>query len=133
MILSHRLVVPRYTEHSSLIPMPQGTLLILSLAVFVTMVGNSMVIPFLPLYVQQFGVSEFGAGLLFSVHAATRIVILPFVGSLSDRWERKTFLLVGVLCYTLSSLAYIPAGDLWSFILIMIVHGIATAVVHPIA
>ena len=113
--------------------MPQRTLLILSLAVFVTMVGNSMVIPFLPLYVQQFGVSEFGAGLLFSVHAATRTVILPFIGSLSDRWERKTFLLVGVLCYTLSSLAYIPAGDLWSFIFIMIVHGIATAVVHPIA
>lgn len=113
--------------------MPQRTLFILSVAVFVTMMGNSMVIPFLPLYVQQFGVSEFGAGLLFSVHAATRTIILPFIGTLSDRWERKTFLLVGVLCYTLSSLAYIPAGTLWSFILIMVVHGIATAVVHPIA
>lgn len=113
--------------------MPQRTLFILSVAVFVTMMGNSMVIPFLPLYVQQFGVSEFGAGLLFSVHAATRTIILPFIGTLSDRWERKTFLLVGVLCYTLSSLAYIPAGTLWSFIWIMVVHGIATAVVHPIA
>jgi MFS family permease len=113
--------------------MHSRALFVLSLAVFATMVGNSMVIPFLPLYVQQFGVSEFGAGLLFSVHAATRTVILPFVGTLSDRWERKTFLLAGVLCYTLSSLAYIPAGSLWSFILIMVVHGTATAVVHPIA
>ncbi len=113
--------------------MPSRALFVLSLAVFATMVGNSMVIPFLPLYVQQFGVSEFGAGLLFSVHAATRTVILPFVGTLSDRWERKTFLLAGVLCYTLSSLAYIPAASLWSFILIMVVHGTATAVVHPIA
>ena len=68
---------------------------VLSLAVFATMAGNSVVIPFLPLYVHQFGVSEFGAGLLFSVHAATRVVVLPFIGRLSDRWERKAFLLIG--------------------------------------
>lgn len=97
------------------------------------MMGNSLVIPFLPLYVQQFGVSEFGAGLLFSVHAATRIVVLPFIGRFSDRWERKTFLLVGVLCYTLSSLAYMPAGQLATFVAVMVIHGTATAVVHPVA
>jgi len=113
--------------------MQNRALLVLSLAVFSTMAGNSMVIPFLPLYVQQFHVSEFGAGLLFSVHAATRIVILPFVGRLSERWERKTFLLFGVLCYLLSSLAYVPAGTFIAFILVMLVHGTATAVVHPIA
>jgi len=113
--------------------MQNRALLVLSLAVFSTMAGNSMVIPFLPLYVQQFNVSEFGAGLLFSVHAATRIVILPFVGRLSDRWDRKTFLLFGVLCYILSSLAYVPAGTFIAFILVMLVHGTATAVVHPIA
>ncbi|MCS6924412.1 MAG: MFS transporter [Candidatus Binatia bacterium] len=108
-------------------------LMVLCLAVFATMVGNSMVVPFLPLYVQQFGAGEFGAGLLFSVHAATRILILPFVGTLSDRWERKTFLLIGVCCYTLSSLAYIPATRLLTFFLLMVVHGTATAVVHPVA
>lgn len=113
--------------------MQQRALLVLCLAVFATMVGNSMVVPFLPLYVQQFGAGEFGAGLLFSVHAATRILILPFVGTLSDRWERKHFLLAGVFFYTLSSLAYIPAGHLLTFFLLMIVHGTATAVVHPVA
>lgn len=113
--------------------MQNRALFVLSLAVFATMAGNSMVIPFLPLYVQQFHVSEFGAGLLFSVHAATRIVILPFVGRLSDRWDRKTFLLFGVVCYLLSSLAYVPAGTFSAFILVMLMHGTATAVVHPIA
>lgn len=109
------------------------SIFILSLAVFATMVGNSMVVPFLPLYVHQFGVSEFGAGLLFSVHAATRIVVLPFVGRLSDKWERKAFLLIGVLCYTLASLAYLPAGQLLAFVMVMVIHGAATAVVHPVA
>ena len=113
--------------------MHKRALFVLCLAVFSTMAGNSMVIPFLPLYVQQFGAGEVGAGLLFSVHAATRIVILPFVGTLSDRWDRKTFLIIGVVFYILSSLAYFPAGQLLTFFLIMVVHGIATAVVHPVA
>lgn len=113
--------------------MHKRALWVLSLAVFSTMVGNSMVVPFLPLYVHQFGVSEFGAGLLFSVHAATRTLILPFIGKLSDRWERKVFLLFGIFCYTLASLAYLPARSLTAFILVMLVHGTATAVVHPIA
>lgn len=112
---------------------PTRVVFILSLAVFATMVGNSVVIPFLPLYVHQYGVSEFGAGLLFSVHAGTRIVVLPFIGRLSDRWERKTFLLIGVLCYTLSSLAYMPANQLVTFVSVMVIHGTATAVVHPVA
>jgi predicted MFS family arabinose efflux permease len=106
---------------------------ILSLAIFATMVGNTIVVPFLPLYVHQFGVGEFGAGMLFSIHAATRLVVLPFIGRLSDRWERKSFLLVGVLCYTLASLAYLPAGSFLAFILVMFIHGTATAVVHPVA
>lgn len=57
---------PKLRTPNSYRHMPQRTLFILSLAVFVTIMGNSMIIPFLPLYVQQFGVSEFGAGLLFS-------------------------------------------------------------------
>jgi MFS family permease len=112
---------------------PKRSVFILSLAIFATMVGNTMVVPFLPLYVHQFGVGEFGAGMLFSIHAATRLVVLPFVGRLSDRWERKSFLLVGVLCYTLASLAYLPAGSFLAFILVMFIHGTATAVVHPVA
>ncbi len=111
----------------------QGPVLTLSLAVFATMLGNCMVMSFLPIYVQQFGFGELGAGMLFSVHAATRTIILPFTGRLSDRWERKYFLLLGLFFYTVTSFAYLPAGDVISFILIMMVHGTATAIMHPVA
>ena len=113
--------------------MLHAAVLTLSLAIFATMLGNCMVMSFLPIYVQQFGFGELGAGLLFSVHAATRTLILPFTGRLSDRWERKYFLLVGLFFYTLTSFAYLPADTVTSFILIMIVHGAATAIMHPVA
>ena len=85
--------------------------LTLSLAVFAIMLGNCMVMSFLPISVQQFGLGELGAGLLFSVHAATRMLILPFTGRLSGRWERKYFLLAGLFFYTATSFAYLIALD----------------------
>ena len=113
--------------------MAKRAVLTLSLAVFSTMLGNCMVMSFLPIYVQQFGFGELGAGLLFSVHAATRTCILPFTGRLSDRWERKYFLLVGLFFYTVTSFTYLPANSVATFILIMIIHGTATAIMHPVA
>jgi MFS family permease len=97
------------------------------------MVGNSMVMPFLPLYVKGFGVGEVGAGLLFTSHAAARTVLLPLVGRASDRRGRKWFLVVGFAMYVLAGLAYSRAGTLLGFVLTALLHGTATAVVHSVA
>ena len=90
--------------------MHKRAIFILAGAVFATMLGNGMVMPFIPVYVAQFGLGGLGAGLLFSVHAATRTMLLPFIGRASDRWGRRGFLLVGVLFYAVASLAY-PLAD----------------------
>ena len=106
---------------------------ILAGAVFATMLGNGMVMPFIPVYVGQFGLGGLGAGLLFSVHAATRTVLLPFIGRASDRWGRRGFLLVGVLFYALASLAYPLADRVAAFVGIMAVHGTGMAIVHLVS
>ena len=90
--------------------MLRPAVLTLSLAVFATMLGNCIVMSLLPISVQQFGFGELGAGLLFSVHAATRTLILPFTGRLSDRWERKYFRLAGLFFYTATSFASLIAS-----------------------
>ncbi len=92
-----------------------------------------MVMPFIPVYVGQFGLGGLGAGLLFSVHAATRTVLLPFIGRASDRWDRRGFLLVGVLFYALASVAYPLADRVAAFVGIMAVHGTGTAIVHLVS
>ena len=92
-----------------------------------------MVMPFIPVYVGQFGLGGLGAGLLFSVHAATRTVLLPFIGRASDRWGRRGFLLVGVLFYALASVAYPLADRVAAFVGIMAVHGTGTAIVHLVS
>src|SRR3989442_15703923 len=78
-------------------------LFILSLAIFSTMLGNGIVVPFLPLYAQQFGAAGLGVGFLFSAHSAARTFLLPLIGKASDRRGGKGFLLSGLLFFKLRS------------------------------
>ncbi|NLF65957.1 MAG: multidrug efflux MFS transporter, partial [Chloroflexi bacterium] len=63
------------------------TLYILFIAQFVSAVGFSNIVPFLPLYVQYLGSRsglsvEFLAGMTFSAQAITGMVVAPFWGAL---------------------------------------------------
>jgi MFS family permease len=96
------------------------------------MLGNGVVMPFIPLYAQQFGAASVGAGVLFSAHSAPRTFLLPLIGPASDRMGRRAFLLVGVLFYAVSSVAFLLANSLLLLLVVMAVQGVATAMVQPV-
>lgn len=107
-------------------------LFVLAAAIFCTMLGNGVVMPFIPLYAQQFGAASLGAGVLFSAHSAPRTFLLPLIGAASDRMGRRAFLLVGVFFYALSSVAFLLANSMATLLLVMAVQGVATAMVQPV-
>ncbi|MBM4259458.1 MAG: MFS transporter [Deltaproteobacteria bacterium] len=107
-------------------------LFVLAVAIFCTMLGNGVVMPFVPLYAQQFGAASIGAGVLFSAHSAPRTFLLPLIGPASDRMGRRAFLLVGVLFYAISSVAFLLANSMLLLLLVMAVQGVATAMVQPV-
>lgn len=107
-------------------------LFVLAVAIFCTMLGNGVVMPFIPLYAQQFGAASVGAGVLFSAHSAPRTFLLPLIGPASDRMGRRAFLLAGVLFYAASSVAFLLANSLLLLLLVMAVQGVATAMVQPV-
>jgi len=110
-----------------------GPLFVLSAALFATMLGNGVVIPFIPIYAQEFGASGVAVGILFGAHSASRTFLLPLIGRASDRHGRKAFLLWGLFGYALSSVAYLLAGSLLTLIVIMALQGVATAMVQPVS
>jgi MFS family permease len=97
------------------------------------MLGNGVVMPFMPLYAQQFSASGAVMGALFGAHSAARTFLLPLIGRASDRHGRKTFLLGGLIFYTITSIAYLLANSLSALFLVMALQGIATAMVQPVA
>ncbi len=63
-------------------------------AQFTAILGFSSVVPILPFYVQQLGVTDpnavkFWSGAIFSAHAITMAVMAPIWGTLADRYGRK--------------------------------------------
>ena len=67
-----------------------------------SMVGFSMVFPFLPLYINEIGVQtwgsvEFWSGMVFSSQAITMMISAPLWGAVADRYGRKLMLIRATL------------------------------------
>lgn len=58
---------------------------------------------------------------------------MPLVGRLSDTRGRKIFITLGLLFYTVLSLGYILSQNLTQLIAVRFLHGVASAMVVPIA
>jgi MFS transporter, DHA1 family, multidrug resistance protein len=74
------------------------TLAILWIANFCVMAGMSLVIPFLPLYIEQLGIHSLSdverwSGWVFSIQFVTSFIFQPIWGAFADKHGRKVMLL----------------------------------------
>ncbi len=106
---------------------------ILALSTFTAMIGMGVIIPIIPIYVEQMGVTGIWIGILFAVYSGSRVLTAPFIGRLSDRKGRKPLLMAGLILSVVASLGYIWAGNIWQLVLVRLVHGAAGGMIYPIA
>ena len=105
----------------------------LFLSIFVASLGIGMVSPLMPIYSQSLGAKGIWLGAIFSGFSLARIIFMPLVGRLSDTKGRKTFITLGLLFYSFLSLGYIFSQNLQQLIAVRFLHGVASAMVVPIA
>lgn len=110
-----------------------GSFYILLAAVFLGMLGLGIVIPLLPVFVNDFGASGFWVGALFAGYGLSRIFFTPLIGAWSDRYGRKWFITGGLALYTIVSLLYLVPTSIYELFLIRFIHGIASALIGPVA
>ncbi|NLC38581.1 MAG: multidrug efflux MFS transporter [Clostridia bacterium] len=75
---------------------------------FMMMSGINIIVPFLPLFVKELGITEPGAarmwsGLLIGIHALFAALVSPIWGSVADRYGRKLMVIrscLGVAIFT---------------------------------
>lgn len=110
------------------------TFLILLLTAFTALLGNGIIVPLLPGYADSMGASGVSIGFIVAGYSASRAIIMPFIGRLSDRTgRRKLFIVVGLFLCTVFSLGYIWATNVVELIVVRVLHGIAAGLVVPIA
>ena len=111
----------------------KGSFYILLAAVFLGMLGLGIVIPLLPVFVDDFGAGGFWVGALFAGYGLSRILLTPSIGSWSDRYGRKWFITGGLALYTIVSLLYLVPTSIYELFVIRFIHGIASALIGPVA
>lgn len=107
----------------------QVNLTVLWLGQFLVMGGMTMIVPFLPLYLQELGMKDphevaTWAGIIFAGNFVTSFMFQPIWGGLADRYGRKVMLLrsgfgMGIVMTLMGF-----AGNAWQLLILRMVNGI---------
>ncbi|WP_062399094.1 MFS transporter [Methanogenium cariaci] len=107
-------------------------IVVISLSVFISLIGIGMVVPILSVYADTLGgASSFWIGVVFAAFALSRTICMPFFGRMADRYEKKHMMAAGLFFYALISLGYIIAPTVFLLTIVRFVHGIASAMIAP--
>jgi MFS family permease len=99
-------------------------------AIFSTTISKS---PVLPLYIEALGGKEIIVGLISAFSPLAGILFSFPIGSMSDRIGRKKLLVVSGIIFLVAPLLYLVVNSPAWLIPIRFFHGIATAILGPIA
>jgi len=87
--------------------------------------GFGIIIPVMPVMVEEAGAAKFHLGLMLAVYSAASFFMSPVWGALSDRIGRRPLIIVGLLGFSLSFFLFgISAGNLWLMYISRILGGV---------
>lgn len=88
--------------------------------------------PLLPIFAAALGAGDAFLGFIVSVSTLTGMVLKPFVGTLSDRWGRRVWLIVGTAFFAGMPFVYRFVSTPEQLFAVRMVHGLATAIYGPV-
>lgn len=103
-------------------------LIVVGIAVFTDMLIYGMIVPILPGYVSQLGVSQTAIGFLFASYALALLVATPIMGVWSDRYGRRTPMMQGLFGLACANLLYCFANGFMMLIMARVLQGISAAI-----
>ena len=107
-------------------------LLILSFAVFVSMIGFGLIMPFLPKYAKTYGATKTQIGMMMGLFAVVRIFSSPLGGRLADKVGRKPLMVGGMFLYFIVMFLFGTADSVPEIFLYRGAQGFASGLVWPV-
>ena len=87
----------------------------------------------LPVYAENLGATGVWIGFTFASFAITHSISGPLIGRLSDRYQRKPFIILGLLCYLAAALGYLTADSFAQIIAFRMLSGVGTGLIFSVA
>jgi len=86
-----------------------------------------ILIPTIPIYLQQLGTTEAGIGVLIGALSVSSLVLRPLIGRALLKGRERNFMIAGTLLFAISSGAYLIAKPFWPFFTVRVLQGIGLA------
>lgn len=105
-------------------------LVVVVLGSFTTIIAMTLLLPFLPIYVEQLGVSDHAAiaqwsGVAYGATFFAAALVAPLWGRLADRYGRKLMLIRASLGMAIAMPLIGMAHDVWQLVLLRLFVGLA--------
>ena len=100
------------------------------LAIFSTTMSKN---PALPLFIQALGVQPAALGFIAAASTVVGIVTSLPAGMLSDLWGRRRVILLSMVVFASAPFLYLLVTTPWHLVLVRVYHGLATAILGPVA
>jgi DHA1 family multidrug resistance protein-like MFS transporter len=89
--------------------------------------------PALPLFIHSLGVDEGTLGFIAAASTVVGIAASLPAGLLSDLWGRRRVILLSVAVFATAPFLYLLVRAPWHLVLVRVYHGLATAMLGPVA
>lgn len=106
-------------------------LTILIVNMFISQMGVGLVIPILPKFMQDFGVSSATLGYLVSAMGLSQFIFSPLAGQWADQYGRKVIIVCGIGMFSVSQYIFGIANELWMLYVSRLIGGIGIAFTTP--
>ncbi len=103
------------------------TVIVLSVIVFLVLLGLTILTPALPFYAEELGADEFMVGLLISGYALARVLLDLPAGVLGDRKGQKRIMGYGLILIATSSTVAGFAFSYWVLLAVRVAEGVGSA------
>lgn len=113
--------------------MARPFILLCGVGLFAFISYNLVRMPVLSLFAQSLGASPEAIGFIVAASTLTGVFLKWPAGSLSDLYDRRWLLLIGLLAFALPPFCYLLINDVRWLVVLRFAHGVATAVFAPIA
>lgn len=109
----------------------RGAILILMLNLFLVFTGIGLVIPIMPKYMENLGITGSTIGLLVAAFSLTQLLFSPLAGRLSDQWGRKKMIVAGMVLFAFSEALFGMASATTLLFVSRMLGGISAAMIMP--
>jgi MFS family permease len=96
-------------------------------------VGYGAILPGLPIYAQQHGLSTSMIAVMTNAYLLTNAAFQSYAGHLGDRWGRRPVMVVGTLVYTVAAALFVLDADPWVYVVLRGLEGLGACFFGPAA